>query len=457
MNCQAELELCGYTTRTARRTATKLVREGVVKPGLLSPQEMAGALRALCAKHPRSQRENLLYERSKMMVGDLESSESTTCLVDDQSSAPAQAASPDESEDAELTNAACSPGPTAALPEGASPDPSGLQVLAELSDASVSHIRKTDEAPPRVSILDSIGLLAGVQQAKRTWCLLRRAHPEVDAVTASFRFPGRGRETPVTNAQGIVFILMHLPGRATALLRAKAAELVVRYLGGDPTLIPEIQAQHERQQRLAREDPEHPVRLFGEAVESRVPAPPIQHHRAPELKGAAHHYALRSEAYPGLWKTGSSKDPFARLESEERKHQGRLRLSLFAIWFNEGPLEFFARRHLKEMPPADWAVQGTEYRITTAEDIERAMDLARAQHVCQAQPDEDEREWKRRRTDLELKREELELDRGRLELDRGRMLLEKGIVEDTARLELQEKQLGLERRRHEFECASRHV
>ena len=40
------------------------------------------------------------------------------------------------------------------------------------------------------------------------------------------------RETPVTDARGIVEIIMILPGHQATLVRRQAAELLVRYLGG---------------------------------------------------------------------------------------------------------------------------------------------------------------------------------------------------------------------------------
>ena len=46
-----------------------------------------------------------------------------------------------------------------------------------------------------------------------------------------FKFPGRGqRDTPVTDAEGIIQIIMLLPGRAAAIARQSAANVVVRYL-----------------------------------------------------------------------------------------------------------------------------------------------------------------------------------------------------------------------------------
>ena len=61
--------------------------------------------------------------------------------------------------------------------------------------------------------------------------------------------------------------MMALPGRAASEFRRNAAKVVVRYLGGDRTLVDEIAANRAAQEELAQSAPDHPARLFGEAVE----------------------------------------------------------------------------------------------------------------------------------------------------------------------------------------------
>ena len=86
---------------------------------------------------------------------------------------------------------------------------------------------------------------------------------------SSFRFPGRGqwKETPVAELRTIVEIIMVLPGRAAARVRKAAADVMVRYLGGDPTLVEEVAANRLRQEDLDEDDP---ARLFGQTVESEA-------------------------------------------------------------------------------------------------------------------------------------------------------------------------------------------
>ncbi len=94
-------------------------------------------------------------------------------------------------------------------------------------------------------------------------------YPEVTGNIVNLNFPGRRqRNTPVTNAKGIVEIIMLLPGRQAARVRRQAAELLVRYLGGDLTIVDEVCRIRSFQEEMAAQRPEDPRRIFGEAVEA---------------------------------------------------------------------------------------------------------------------------------------------------------------------------------------------
>ena len=138
--------------------------------------------------------------------------------------------------------------------------------MAELDDDSVQRVRKTAESPPRVSIIDVVAIVTGMTSnvASNTIQRLKEAYPEVSSNWCNFKFPGRGqRETPVTDAEGIIQLIMLLPGRAAAIARQSAANVVVRYLGGDTSLVREIMANRNMQALL---EPEHPASIFGQSV-----------------------------------------------------------------------------------------------------------------------------------------------------------------------------------------------
>ena len=140
--------------------------------------------------------------------------------------------------------------------------------LTQLTDGSVRQIRKTAEDPPRVSVLDTISVITGLETngSSVVYNRLKEQFPEVALTCSNFKFSGRGqRETPVTCAKGAVLIVMLLPGRAAANVRKQAASTLVRYIGGDLTLVDEIAQNHLAQQEL---DDDHPARIFGQTVES---------------------------------------------------------------------------------------------------------------------------------------------------------------------------------------------
>jgi hypothetical protein len=63
-----------------------------------------------------------------------------------------------------------------------------------------------------------------------------------------------------------VQLIWALPGAKD--FRWSCADVCVRYLGGDTTLVEEVFRNRAAQERLAEEDPSHPARMFGEDVEA---------------------------------------------------------------------------------------------------------------------------------------------------------------------------------------------
>jgi hypothetical protein len=59
-----------------------------------------------------------------------------------------------------------------------------------------------------------------------------------------------------------------MTGSQAARVRRQAAELLVRYLGGDMCIIEEVCALRGLQEELAAERPDDPRRIFGEAVDA---------------------------------------------------------------------------------------------------------------------------------------------------------------------------------------------
>ena len=139
-----------------------------------------------------------------------------------------------------------------------------------LPGLDLSLIRKTDETPPRVSILDVIKVVAQVEQPAKTWLYMKTNHPEVITgnthIHNNFKFRGQGqRGTPVTNAEGAIYIINLLPGNLAGSFRAAWSNIISRYIGGDVTLVEEIDQNRAIQSQVENEDP---IRLFGQTVEA---------------------------------------------------------------------------------------------------------------------------------------------------------------------------------------------
>ena len=125
-----------------------------------------------------------------------------------------------------------------------------------------------------VAVYDVMRWITGqdLPACRRCWCRLLENYPNMAAICLSIKFAPRGRgrpaATPAADAAGIVQIIMVLPGRAADKFRQAASSVIVRYLGGDPGLVQEIWANRRYQEELAASQPEHPARVFGEAVEA---------------------------------------------------------------------------------------------------------------------------------------------------------------------------------------------
>ena len=158
--------------------------------------------------------------------------------------------------------------------------------LAKLVGMQAICIRKTDELPPRVSVIDVAVVVTGhdANYASEAVRNIRKKCSDIhDRIGDHTFLDARGRKCgkniPVTDVSGIVEIIMLLPGEQAAQVRRQAAELLVRYLGGDLAIISEINAIRIYQKQLADEEPKNPRRLFGEVVEATVDPS----HAMPEL------------------------------------------------------------------------------------------------------------------------------------------------------------------------------
>ena len=86
------------------------------------------------------------------------------------------------------------------------------------------EVRKTNETPPRVSVIDLIGAVTKNNNPRDDWKKLRKSHPEVVANSYNFqndwKFTGQGQSrSPVINARGAILII-NLNRHGTRRLRS---------------------------------------------------------------------------------------------------------------------------------------------------------------------------------------------------------------------------------------------
>jgi len=147
------------------------------------------------------------------------------------------------------------------------------QQLAAMKGVPLEQVGRIRMTPEKMPSLVDVGVILTGQSDRHSAEIIRRlvtAHPELDAKCVPIKFGGRGnQETPVPkDLAALVEIIFLLPGRAAAQVRQAAARLFVRHLGGDLSLIVEVERLNHVQSFLRENAPGHPLRAFGEAVES---------------------------------------------------------------------------------------------------------------------------------------------------------------------------------------------
>ena len=172
------------------------------------------------------------------------------------------------------------------------------QILGK-SVANVGHVRKTEEDTPRISVIDVARGVTGknANDAAEDVRIMVARYPEVKEKLLNLKFPGRGqRDTPVADLPTIIEVIFLLPGKMAAQVRSEASKLFVRYLGGDLSLVQEVQQMAHIQKHLGEEAPEHPLCLFAAA------------------SGSMRSHLAAVTAIDAIDQTGYSNDPYKLLQ-----------------------------------------------------------------------------------------------------------------------------------------------
>jgi len=241
------------------------------------------------------------------------------------------------------------------------------QQLSELLGHPVNFQLRTTPAG-EVALIDVAMIFTGLasDQAGLAVRRLLEGQAEIRSLISNFHFPGRGQRSihvaPLAVALDFAFLL---PGKAAAQMRRQAAALMVRYLGGDASLVEEVYANRRAQASLAaipaeqRTPQQQAARLCGEAVEDQaatvsgalpeplfVPRKPlvIQDQDSVGLPGSDHLYAAGRHG-ENLIKIGVSKDVLQRMRELPQSFGGQY--ELLAVWPHEAVLESLVLELLK--------------------------------------------------------------------------------------------------------------
>jgi len=118
------------------------------------------------------------------------------------------------------------------------------QQLAEIKRVPLAQVGRIRMTPEKMPSLVDMGVILTGSSARDVAQIIRRlvvAHPDLETRCFQIKFGGRGnRDTPVPkDLATLIEIIFLLPGRAAAQVRRTAAQLFVRYIGGDLSLIDE--------------------------------------------------------------------------------------------------------------------------------------------------------------------------------------------------------------------------
>jgi hypothetical protein len=114
------------------------------------------------------------------------------------------------------------------------------QCLAFNGDFKTIRVHK---ATQQASVIDLIRLITG-GSSKRASEALKNIQESMSEKIGQLRINGQGRETPVADARTCVEIIWELPGKAAKEFRRTSAHYITRILGGDPSLIVEMEQRH---------------------------------------------------------------------------------------------------------------------------------------------------------------------------------------------------------------------
>ena len=132
----------------------------------------------------------------------------------------------------------------------------GTTVTMSVTVANLTDGIRVDQATQKISVYDVTRVVMGNDHrcCARIFLRIHKPHPELSTKCPPLRMNGKGRETPVADAATLMEIAWLCPGKAAVQFRRKGAESVCRMLGGDLTLVDEIQRRHAQVAATAEQE-----------------------------------------------------------------------------------------------------------------------------------------------------------------------------------------------------------
>ena len=105
---------------------------------------------------------------------------------------------------------------------------------------------RVDNTTKKGSAIDTVRMVLECDSSKANTALSRLNNSDASRRTqlTQLRINGKGKITPVADAKTLIEIIWLLPGKKAREFRHKSSEKVCRLLGGDLSLVSEIEARH---------------------------------------------------------------------------------------------------------------------------------------------------------------------------------------------------------------------
>ncbi len=128
--------------------------------------------------------------------------------------------------------------------------------IMNITAANLADGIRVDQGTQKGSVYDVIRVVTGNDHryCAKIFSRTVKKCPELCTKCPPLRINGKGRDTPVADAATLVEIAWLCPGRVAQDFKRKGAESVCRMLGGDLTLVDEIQRRHAQVEGTAEEE-----------------------------------------------------------------------------------------------------------------------------------------------------------------------------------------------------------